>query len=342
MIRKLLLSAGVGVVLLVAFTALTGCSSLPDNAAASVNGVIITKDAVTNRIRVIAGMSPGFVPSDTKSKAYNDIQRDVTTELVAEQLLLQETAKRNISVSDDEVNKALAQVVEDQYYGNEQKMEDDFKKRNITVDDLRENLKLTLLRQKLMDSLKAEVPVSDADVQAAYNQGKANYVHPERRQVRQIVTTSQQAAQQALAQISSGEDFATVAGQVSVDAGTRSKGGLVGLVEQSALPPAVGQQAFALKTGETSGAFQSGTNWYIVKVDLIQPAQNQTFDQVKAQLKQDLANQKLAQHYKDFSNQVHQSADIEYAEDYSPRTDASKTSATPTGVQTAPVSGLKP
>ena len=327
MIRKLLLLAGVGVALFLTISALTGCSSLPDNAAASVNGVIITKDAVKSRIRVISGMSPGKVPTDTNSQAYSDIQRDVTSELVDEELLNQQTAKRKITVSDDEINKALAQVVETSYYGDAQKMADDFKKRNVTVDDLREILKLQLLRQKLLASLKAEVPVTDAEVKAAYDKAKSNYVHPERRQVREIEVTSQAAAQQALAQISSGQDFATVASQFSIDASTKAKGGLVGLVEQSALPPVVGQQAFALKAGEVSGAFQAGADWYIVKVEMIQQALNQTFDQVKAQLSDDLANQKLAAHYKDFENQVRQSSDVEFADGYSPRTDTTETTA---------------
>ena len=332
MSKKFFVVAAVAVVavLLGAFAA--GCSSLPDNAAASVNGVIISKDAVTDRLRQIVGMSPGAISPDPSSQDYKDRLRDITSQLVAEEIERQEAAKRNVSVSDDEVNKALNQVVEDRFYGDASQLQDFLSKRNVTLDDLKAQLKRQILHQKMMDSVKAEVKVNDSDVQAAYQEGISNYVHPERRQVRQIVTADQASAMQAANRIASGEEFATVAKQVSIDAKTKNNGGFVGIVTKGELPPAVGDAAFSLQLNQISTPVKSDQGWYIVRVELIQPAMNQSFDSVKQQLTEYVTNQKYSQRWADFQKQIQDSYDVQFADDYSPRTvDTTGTGTTPGG-----------
>ncbi len=296
-----------------------GCSSLPDNAAASVNGVIITKAGVANRIRVIKGMEPQYVPSNSQGSGYNQLQRDVTEQLVGEELEKQLCQKRGITVSDKEIDPLVKQIVDDQYYGDASKMEKDFAKRGVTIQDLRDNLRAQLLHKKLLASIEAEVPVSDAEVQALYNKNKSSYVYPEKRQVRQIVVADQAAAQQVENQLAGGQDFATLAGKVSIDGSTKSKGGLVGLVTQPALPPAIGQAAFSMQRDQVSAPIQSVLGWYIIKIDIIEPASNRTYDQVKDQLKQMLQTDKMSQHYNDVTAQFKKSSDVEFADGFSPK-----------------------
>lgn len=331
MIKRLFWAAGLVVATLAVVFAVSGCSDLPSNAAATVNGKVISKDDVTDRIRIARGLQPASVPSDPESDDFKNLQRDVTEQLVAEETERQEAEKRGLTVTPDEVEGLMQQVVEDKYLGSIEKMQEDFTKRGITEDDLRQELLRRLLHQKLLDSLRDEVPVTEDEVRAQYEASIGNYVYPEKRQVRQIVVSTQAAAESAAARIAGGEDMATVAKQVSIDPKTKDNGGLVGLVTRDSLPKAVGDVAFSLQAKQVSSPFMNNQGWYIVKVEVITPASNRTFDQVKDDMMKFAANQKLAERYKSYVEEVKASYEVQYAAGFEPRERTTSTDEVGTG-----------
>ncbi len=312
---------------------ITGCGSVPENAAATVNGKIITKDDVAQRIRVAIGINPTKVPSDPESEDYKNFQRDITEQIVAEEVESQEVQKRGVTVSADEVGAVIDQIVEDKYFGSVQKMQDDFSKRGLTEDDLRNEVLRRLLHQKLLESLRAEVPVNEEDIQAQYQKNIGSYVYPEKRQVRQVVAADEATARSFASRIAAGEDMANIAQQSSTDTKTKSTGGLLGLVTQAQLPKTVGDVAFSLPLNQPSMPFKGEQGWYIVRVELITPASNRTYDMVKDDLIKFASNQKLAERYKTYVEEIKGAYDIEYADDYSPR-DKSQTETEPGPVDT--------
>ena len=319
MSKKSLWIAAMSVVAIAAAFLPAGCSSVPDNAAATVNGKVITKGEVADRIRVGAAINPASVPSDTGSEEFKRIQSGTTEQMVAEEVEMQEAEKRGITVTPDEIEPFIDQVIEDKYLGSLQKMQDDFAKRGLKEDDLRKEILRRILHQKVLESLRSEVPVSDEEVLAEYNANKGNYVYPEKRQVRQVVSADEATANSVMTRIAAGEDMAVIAGQSSIDAKTKTSGGLVGLVPQAALPREVGDVAFSLPVRQVSAPFKSDLGWYVVRVELITPASNRTFDEVKGDLKKYMSNQKLSERYKVYVEEVKAAYDIEYADDYAPR-----------------------
>lgn len=333
MLRKILYPAGLIIILVMACLTVSSCGDLPSNAAATVNGKVISKDDVAERIRIGAGINPGKVPTDANSEDYKNFQRDITEQLVAEEMERQEAEKRGVTVTADEVDAKVDLVVEDQYLGSLQKMQEDFAKRGITENDLRNEILRQLLHQKILDTLRAEVPVNEEEVRAQYEASKNSYIYPEKRQVRQIVTADEASALAAANRVAGGEEMASVAQQVSIDNKTKSSGGMVGLVTQASLPKEAGDVAFSLALNQLSMPFKSSPGWYIVKVELITPASNRTYEQVKDDLIKFAGNQKLAERYKTYVEEVQAAYDVEYADDYSPRektaTDESITATVP-------------
>jgi peptidyl-prolyl cis-trans isomerase SurA len=86
---------------------------------------------------------------------------------------------------------------------------------------------------------------------------------------RSEVTRSKEAAkaraQQALARVEKGEDFAKVAASMSDDETTRERGGDLGVLSPGQMVPAFDDAAFALKPGEHSGLVETVYGWHIVK-----------------------------------------------------------------------------
>lgn len=310
--------AGIAVMLMVSFF-LWGCGGVPSGAAATVNGVVISKDDVAARIKIAQGISPQSVPADTSSEDYNNFQRDVTEQMVSEELEKQEAQKRGIAVEPAEIDAIMQQVIDDKYFGDVDKMSQDFEKRGLKEEDLRLEILRRLLHQKLLESLRQEVPVSEEEVRAQYEANKSSYVYPEKRQVRQIVVADEATARTVANRIASGEDFVTIAGQVSIDSRSKQNGGMLGLVTQSSLPQEVGDVAFSTEPNQVSLPFKSEQGWYIIRVEFVAPASNRSYEEVREELTRFMSNQKLSERYKEYVEEVKETYDVDYADDYSPR-----------------------
>lgn len=307
-----------GVLAAAAIAVSTAGCGLPDDAAASVNGVIITKDDVKHRIDIAAILYPQEVPADRESQEFLDYRGNVTKQLVSEEMEKQEAEKRGISVSTDEIEESLTIYVEDKYLGDVEKMEEVFANDGVSIDELRAEIERDLLHQKMLDSFHEETTISDEEVRAFYDQNQANYVHAERRQLRIITTATEAEAEAALARITAGEQFATVATEVSLDGATAQKGGLMGMVTADGLSADIGQVAFSMSYGEISQPFQTGSGWSIVKVEIIIPEANQSFEDLKEDLSFYMRNQKFSERWKEYSAELWETYDIEYADGYEP------------------------
>jgi len=297
----------------------SACSNLPPDAAATVNGKVITKDEVADRIRVGAGINPSKTPSNPESEEYKLFQRDMTAQMVSEEVERQEAEKRGITVTSDEVDAIIEQVIEDKYLGSLEKLQEDFARRGVKEDDLRQQIVRQLLHQKILASLRDEVAVTEDEARARYEADKSNYVTPEKRQVRQVVVADEAAASAIRDRIVAGDDMPVIAGQSSIDTKTKTNGGLVGLVARPQLPKVVGDAAFSLQANEVSAPFKADLGWYVIRVEIIVPATNRTFDEVKDELIMHLSNQNLTERYKTYTEEIKDDYDIEYADDYSPR-----------------------
>ena len=128
--------------------------------------------------------------------------------------------------------------------------------------------------------------VSDADAQRYYEDNRARFGTPERRQVQQIVFPSEADAQAAIERLKGGLDFTALA----AERGLSEKDMDLGLVTKAALiDRAVADAAFALAEGAVSAPVQGRFGTTIVRVVKIEPDQSRKFEDVAADIKQALA-----------------------------------------------------
>jgi parvulin-like peptidyl-prolyl isomerase len=91
--------------------------------------------------------------------------------------------------------------------------------------------------------------------------------------VAKLDTDTNQQAASTLAQLKSGTDFATLAGQVSEDQSTKGNGGQYnGAINRNNadVPAQVMQQLFKLQPGQTSEVINTGFSLEIIKVNSVQ------------------------------------------------------------------------
>jgi foldase protein PrsA len=119
--------------------------------------------------------------------------------------------------------------------------------------EYRHYVEATLLTQKLSDQITQSVPT------------EAKQVH-----VYAILVANEGNATEIENRLQNGEDFATLAAEVSTDETTKQYGGDLGWLPQGILLPELDQAAFSLAAGNVSDPIKSTNGYYIIKVAAIE------------------------------------------------------------------------
>jgi parvulin-like peptidyl-prolyl isomerase len=118
-----------------------------------------------------------------------------------------------------------------------------------TRDDYKEMLRQSLITQQVMETVSTGVGA------------EAEQVH-----VRLIKVDSEEAAQQILAALQQGGDFAALVREHSLDLATVENGGDLGWFPRGYVAPELEAAAFALQPGQVSGVIRLGEGYHIIQV----------------------------------------------------------------------------
>lgn len=137
-------------------------------------------------------------------------------------------------------------------------------------------------------ALAKDIKVSDQELRDYYDQHLDQYRTAERRQVAHILIADKdqalgkKQAEDLLAQIHAGADFASLAKAKSADKLSARKGGELDWFEHGVMDPEFEKAAFALsKAGDLSAVVKSQFGWHIIKLLGVQPETVRPFDEVK-------------------------------------------------------------
>ncbi|WP_114638152.1 peptidylprolyl isomerase [Polynucleobacter necessarius] len=230
-------------------------SGLPINAAASVNGTIITNDMVEQGIKMAIAQGQKDSP---------ELRKAVLQKYI-EVLLLSQQAEKDGLVNSEKANTQLMMI--------------------------RQNY----LADLELSNFLAKNPITDADIQAEYNreiaslgpQGMINEY-----KISDIAVASEADAQAALNRIKKGEAFDKVAKSVSL-APNRAQGGASGWVQPGQLPPPISAVLVNLSKGQASTApIQVQQGWYLIKLEDKRASKPPTLDQAKPAIRAGLTQKK--------------------------------------------------
>jgi foldase protein PrsA len=172
-------------------------------------------------------------------------------------------------------------------------------------EDLLYRIRVNDLSTKLRDHvLKGSDKVSDAAISSYYNKNKSKFAQPEKRDLKIVLTKTEDQAKAAKAKLDAGQSFATVAKKYSIDQGTKDNGGVLAAVPKGQQEKALDDATFKADKGKIEGPVKTQFGYYVFEVAKITPGLQQTLDQSKASIKQLLVSQqqqnKLNAFVKDF------------------------------------------
>jgi len=152
-----------------------------------------------------------------------------------------------------------------------------------------------------IENLKKQVPITDEEVKASYEQTKSTYDVPERRRIQQIAFKDKAAADAAKTAIDGGKPFT----QVAEESGAKPADIELGVITKSQMiDPKIADAAFSIERDKISDVIEGRFTNAIARVTEIQPGKQSTFDEVKDKVRDKLAREKANAEVQKVSDQV--------------------------------------
>lgn len=154
-----------------------------------------------------------------------------------------------------------------------------------------------LARTYVQKEIIGKINLTEKDFQAYYDTHKKEFENPEMVRARHILVAvkpdatpeqkeaARKKAEELLAKVKAGEDFAKLASENTDDPGSKAKGGDLGFFTQGSMVGKFEQAAFALKPGEVSGLVETEFGYHIIKQEERKAAEQQPYESVKEQVK---------------------------------------------------------
>ena len=268
-----------------------------DRVAAIVGDDPILWSEVVERINIqrAQGMN---VPNDSAGQM--EVARNVTNELINEELLVLKAKDLKVEVTDDDVAPAVDAQIKNvrANFSSEAEFRTALKKagfgnveeyRKILIDqNKRGELQRRVIQKIKEDGKLIPVGVSEKDINDAFNAAKDQLPRrPATVTFRQIVITpkptpeakaaAKAKADSVIAELKKNgyddEQFAQMAKRVSMDPQTKEQGGDLGWNRRGNMVPEFDRWMFALPPGQLSPAVETVFGYYIIRVNRRKPAE---------------------------------------------------------------------
>lgn len=213
----------------------------------------------------------------------------VLNDMINREVVAQEAKRLGITADPKQVDEELAQIRESYGSQTDSEFEQALRKQaGTSVEALRQEITHQLLLQELATK---DIVISDDELLAFYNNHPERYSRPMQVRLWQIVVASPEEAGQVMAELKQGANFQTLAKERSIDSLTAAKGGDLGWVSMgdSRLPDEAKDVIAELGTKKDSEAVKLGDNYAIYRIAERREAEQQTFEQVKEELRRELA-----------------------------------------------------
>jgi peptidyl-prolyl cis-trans isomerase C len=244
-----------------AAAALLGAVSLPALAqnVAIVNG----KPVPSSRVDALAAQL-----NKSGRPVSPDMMGQLKDEVIARELFMQEAVKQGLDATEDYKTQL-------------------------------ELTKQTILIRELFANFQKNNPVTDADIKAEYDKFVAANAGKEYR-ARHILVEKEEQAKAIIAQLKKGGKFEDIAKKQSKDTGSGANGGDLDWSAPGNYVKEFSQAMVALSKGKlTETPVKSQFGYHVIRLDDVRDAQLPKLDDVKAQIAQQMTQQKLMKYQED-------------------------------------------
>jgi parvulin-like peptidyl-prolyl isomerase len=228
-------------------------------------------------------------------------------EAIGDKLIIQEAKKRNISVSKDELNKAINQIK--QRFTKEDDFKKELKRIGISEKDYYSMIETNLLIEKAIITI-LNINPTDEDAKKYYDSNPSQFDIPEALKIRQIYVNTEQEAKDILIALDAGASFERLAEIKSADERLRQSKGDIGFISKGMLLPDIENEIFLTPIGKYTKPVKTGNGYSIFKVEEKREQNKLKFEDVKEKIKELNKSSQIQNGRQQLINQLREKATI--------------------------------
>ncbi|MCX7712272.1 MAG: peptidylprolyl isomerase [Chthoniobacterales bacterium] len=291
---------------------------LPDPVAV-VNGVAISRAEFEKLLAEVfqsMGIQQNMLPAEQMPLLYRQFAED----LVIDKLI--DLASANVTVTPEEVDKEVADIVEQ--YGSQERLVEELKATNQTLDDFKKRLTKILRQRKFMSQQAGKLEeVSESEIRSFYEKNKSEFEQPEVVRASHILIRVDEGADEATVEAKkkqaeeiaqkakAGEDFGKLAEQYSEDPSAKHNAGDLNYFPRERMVPQFSEAAFSQEVNTVSDPVRTPFGWHIIKVTDKKPAQTLPYEQVRNDIAEYLKESRTQQANNRIIQKLRSEADIQ-------------------------------
>jgi peptidyl-prolyl cis-trans isomerase C len=300
----------------------------PNAVAVTVDGVAITEGEIEEKMAPRLKAMSGQVPAQYMEKMKQDLRNRALQSMIIEQVLSGKVKEKGITVDENDVNAEIAKQIKEQGLN-----EDDFKKvlgmYGLSFEQYTKQVRQGLAFKKLLESEFGEkANVTDEEAKKYYDENIDKFKTPEEVRASHILISTRSTdpnadpnkvkaealkkAEDILAQLKKGADFAELAKKDSADTGSAAQGGDLGWFRRGQMVKPFEEAAFALEPNQISGIVETDFGYHIIKVTGHKDASTESFEEAKPKIVEMLSNQKKGELVQEYIKSAKASAKIVY------------------------------
>ncbi|MFQ5801740.1 MAG: peptidylprolyl isomerase [Candidatus Methylomirabilales bacterium] len=295
---------------------------LIDKVVAIVNDEVITLSQLQQEGKPLIQRMRDELRKQHRGGELQITERQILDALILRQLQLQEAAKENIVVDQDQVTAAIEQIKNQNGIRSDAEFAEALKQQNLTLEEFKTRVREQLVVDALLvRNVRTSVIVSEEEITQYYHEHADQFRQPASVRIRHILirlpekpspenlTQARARAAKVLGQLKDGGDFAVIAAQYS-DGAAAKDGGDLGVIRKGELHPALESVAFSLEPGSISDIVKTDAGLNIIKVEE-RTGGDVPSDKVRQQIHQLLFNQKLVKRMNAYFEELKKKAYIE-------------------------------
>jgi parvulin-like peptidyl-prolyl isomerase len=293
------------ILILIILAILPSCKgNIPSNIVAEVDEDSITVAEFTKEFfPLVEGYNTSSSPQE--EEALKNLKEALLDQLIEKRLILHEAPKMGITVSDDELEEALAAIKRGYPEGGFEEVVPD----EASLLQWKERLHQRLLIEKVFNRVsQVTSPIDEKIMRKYYEKHREKFVVAEQVRVRHIVVKDRQDAESILRKLKRGDPFDELARQYSIGP-EAEEGGDLGFFGRGEMPEEF-DVVFSLQEGEISDIVQSPYGYHIFQVVAKRGQSESGFAEVKAQIREMIVREKEEKAFQDWLKTVKKQANI--------------------------------
>jgi parvulin-like peptidyl-prolyl isomerase len=252
--------------------------------AARVNGEPVTREELQRLLSDPLERSQLMQELGVQDPDSKELHRVALRNLINRRLILQEARRRNFTVTEQELDKAITSLR--RRFEDLKRFGAWMKEQGLDDQSLFENIRTEMLAARVRAALVEGVRVTDEQVQQYYDAHKDDLKTEEVR-LQLIVVEDRATAEEILRALQKGDAFGALARRRSI--GRRAaQGGDTGWVDAETLWPPLRQAVGAMKARQAGGPLRRGAEFLLVRLDERRPGRTKTLAEARPEIERRL------------------------------------------------------